>query len=412
MRRTPLFILTLAAIVATAILTLYGHPVWSVVAALVALIAAILFYRSAINPLRVISTATSLVRSQDFASRLRHVGEKETDEIVDFYNDIMGKMKQERLKNIEQTDLLWKLIEASPAGILICGLSGEPHKSNPAFSRLVTPELTQHLRSLEIGEKRTFQREGGELLRCSCNFFMDRGFRRKFYTVERITEEVRRAEKQLFEKIVRTMSHEINNILAGVVSVLESLEDIHADEADIATTISSCRNSCGALGRFVAGYSEIVKLPAGVLREGSVAEAVESALPMLRHICGDTISLDIDTAGASTVMLDQDLIERVLVNAVKNSSESIAKRQAVEPDYKGEISISCNSRQLVITDNGSGISPEDSQRVFTPFFSTKHPDRGLGLMLIADILRIHNASFSLSTFPDDRLTRLSVTFPD
>ncbi|MDE5568734.1 MAG: sensor histidine kinase, partial [Muribaculaceae bacterium] len=65
--------------------------------------------------------------------------------------------------------------------------------------------------------------------------------------------------------------------------------------------------------------------------------------------------------------------------------------------------------QLEIIDNGKGISDEVAQHIFTPFFSTKHADRGLGLMLISDILRRHKASFTLST-GTDRLTRLTIKF--
>ena len=65
--------------------------------------------------------------------------------------------------------------------------------------------------------------------------------------------------------------------------------------------------------------------------------------------------------------------------------------------------------RLSVTDNGKGISPGVSQKLFTPFFSTKHPDRGLGLMLVTDILRAHQAKFSLTTSAETGLTTFSFT---
>lgn len=107
-------------------------------------------------------------------------------------------------------------------------------------------------------------------------------------------------------------------------------------------------------------------------------------------------------ADPAPVSADTTLLERVLVNAVKNSVESIGKAE-------GHIIIRSAGRVIEIIDNGAGISPENASRIFTPFFSTKQPDRGLGLMLIADILRKHKADFILAT-GDDGLTRLRIEF--
>ena len=67
------------------------------------------------------------------------------------------------------------------------------------------------------------------------------------------------------------------------------------------------------------------------------------------------------------------------------------------------------AEKLEIVDDGRGISPENAANIFTPFFSTKRAERGLGLMLISDILRKHKAEFSLAT-GNDGLTRFSIIF--
>lgn len=97
-------------------------------------------------------------------------------------------------------------------------------------------------------------------------------------------------------------------------------------------------------------------------------------------------------------------MERVMINIVKNSIESIGAC----PD--GIVDIAVSSSSIIVTDNGKGISDEVSGKLFTPFFSTKRPDRGLGLMLITDILRAHSAHFSLSTSHKTGLTTFSIDF--
>jgi signal transduction histidine kinase len=90
-----------------------------------------------------------------------------------------------------------------------------------------------------------------------------------------------------------------------------------------------------------------------------------------------------------------------LVNIVKNAIDSIGSNQ-------GEIAIAITPDGVTITDNGEGIAPENAQKLFTPFFSTKHPDRGIGLMLIADILRKHHADYSLTTDAATHLTTFAI----
>lgn len=86
-------------------------------------------------------------------------------------------------------------------------------------------------------------------------------FRRRFILVERLTEEIASAEKQMFSKIVRTIGHEVNNTLGSVISVLDTLQTVYAGDSLEFNAIDSSRNSCHNLVSFVRGYADIVKLP-------------------------------------------------------------------------------------------------------------------------------------------------------
>lgn len=397
--------LTAIAIVVAAVVAIVGiSPVWTIAAAAVALLSLAMLVRSLMLPLRTIRNGMDLLRGQDFASTLRKVGQSDADEMVELYNALIGNMKAERLKNIEQADFLGKLIDASPMGIAICDFDGRIIEANSSFRRMETATVAAALDSLAPGQNVTVRQGDPQVLRCICGYFMDRGFRRTFYMVERLTDEVIKAETAVFNKIVRTMSHEVNNTMGGVVSVLETLADIHAAEPDVRQTLDSCVESCKALGEFMSGYSSVVKLPDASLKPVMPADMVAGELPFLQKLCPANITIVVECRGATeTVLADSALMHRVFTNAVKNAVESIGTRP-------GRIVLSVEGRRVEIADNGPGISSADAGALFTPFFSTKHPDRGLGLMLIADIMRKHKAEFGLAT-GEDGITRLSLVFP-
>jgi signal transduction histidine kinase len=131
---------------------------------------------------------------------------------------------------------------------------------------------------------------------------------------------------------------------------------------------------------------------------------VREQLPTLQAIATDNIDVVADSRNNGLVArFDPMLMQRVLINVVKNAVESIG-------DKKGSVTICVSDNMLQVVDNGAGISAEAAEKIFTPFFSTKHQDRGLGLMLIVDILRRHKASFTLCTDPVDKLTRFTIVF--
>lgn len=387
------FIPLVILIVALATTSFSATPMWMPIMLCIAIfIVLILLYRCVAIPLQATRNGMYLLREQDFSSRLRPTGQPDADIIVDLYNTLISSMKAERLKNLEQNRFLTLVIEASPLGIAICDFDGKIIETNRAWQVMLTPDLEKAIDETEIGVTRTVRLADALIFRISRLWFMDSGFRRYFILVERLTDEIAAAEKQMFNKIVRTIGHEVNNTLGSVMSVLDSLEELHSDDDLISDAITSSRTSCNNLVSFVRGYADIVKLPPVAPELTDMNSWLGQLRPFLLGMCPANISLQfepcIDECKAN---LDTMLMERVIVNIVKNSIESIGDK----PD--GRIDIVLQPKRLAIIDNGKGISKEVADKLFTPFFSTKRPDRGLGLMLIADILRAHNFAFSLST---------------
>lgn len=390
--------------------------VWIVGLCVALLLVTALLAQAVHSPLKAVQNGMYLLREQDFSSRLRPIGQADADMVVEVYNSVIDSMRAERLKNLEQNRFLSQVVDASPLGVAICDFDGRIVQTNRAWEKMQSPRLAKAIDSISDGTTGTVRVADSLIVRISRLWFMDKGFRRRFILVEKLTDEIVAAEKQMFNTIVRTIGHEVNNSLGSVMSVLESLGEMHAGDPLTADAITSCSASCANLVGFVRGYADIVKLPAPVPEQVDLHEWLMRLRPALQAlVAGRGITLEMNLGeGEAPSRIDPMLMERVLVNIVKNAAESIGDEK------KGVITVSLAAvtepdtpacHLLSVTDNGKGISPEASKKLFTPFFSTKNPDRGLGLMLVTDILRDHRSRFSLSTSPETSLTTFSFTLP-
>lgn len=372
---------------------------------------------SLVRPFETLSIGMNLVAAQDFASRLAPVGQVDADRLVAMFNKMMLRLKAERLSLEEKNHFLHLLIESSPLGIAILDFDGRISETNPAILRMLdaddgeqlrgrtfddfaaSNEIARAIASLSPCEEKTFRLSDTDIVRCSRRSFIDSGFPHPFVIVESVTEEIIAAEKAAYGKVIRIISHEVNNTLAGVTSVLQTVADImRSDSAasDVVTTAESCVDRCRSLGSFISSYSNVVKIPNPVLLPVSLHSALEALRPFLESMIPENVALrcDIEPVDAM-VMVDTVQIEQAVVNIVKNAVESIGDL----PDSSITVGLSRQGKNIVLTvaDDGPGIVPDAQGKLFTPFFSTKPGGRGLGLMFVAEILRRHGATFSLTT---------------
>lgn len=382
--------------------------IWWLLAIAAALLVAIAMLAGALLKIHsAVDNGYNLLLSQDFSSRLRLTGNPEADKLAELFNDMMATMKAERLRLMEQNLFMTKLIEVSPLGIAICDFDGRIIETNSRYRDLISPALRAVLESLGEDESRMVRMDSAQVYRCSRLWFMDAGFRRSFYLIEVMTEEIVASERKVYSTVVRTIGHEVNDTLSPVVSLFESLSEdpVVADDPMIHNAVKGCKASCINLIEFVRGYADVVKLPAPKLVETDLAVEIPRLLPALKTIAGTSIRVEFRTLNDQFMLpLDMILIDRAILNIVKNSVESIGN------DSDGRIIIELDGATLRITDNGCGIDPCDADRIFTPFFSTKRPDRGLGLLLVSDILRAHRASFRLTTDGTTSLTTFTICF--
>lgn len=362
------------------------------------------FYRKVIRPIDALTSGMELLRDQDMSTTLSTTGQKETDEIVKTFNALITRLRNEHLRLDEQNTFLNLLIDASPMGVILCDLSGNIKSMNPAAKQMLTPALSEALKSLPLGEDTTLRLSNSQIYHLSHLSFLDRGYQHPFFLIESLTSEVMKAEKVAYEKVIRMIAHEVNNNVAGIVSTLDLIQT-EVPDGTAQEALEASRERTQKMAEFVTRFANVVKVPEPQLTLCDLSEEVETCHSFLEGICQThhiRLTLDL-TDEATPVHLDTTLFQQVLVNIVKNAIESISN--------EGEIRIETQPKTLIITDNGKGISPEVAQHIFTPFYSTKPQGQGLGLLLIRDILTKHGCTFTLLTNPDDGLTRFTIMFP-
>lgn len=395
-----------AALAAAAPFFLAGTPLYVGEAVLAVLfVLGIIVYRRVLLPVMALKHGIDLLQAQDFSSRLAKVGSRDADNIGAVFNRMMDALKNERLRVMERNQFLDMLIEASPMGIVIYDFNGSISDMNSAARSLLNnDELRCATEELQRGEVRTVRLSDTRIYRLSSLTFLDRGFQRPFVLMESLSEEVRKVEKAAYGKVIRQMSHEVNNTVAGVTPVLDTLAAI-ADDPDLTETVTASSDRLLSLSRFVTNYAEMVKLPAPDLHEVNLTALVESMIPFLESLtAGREIRISTDVKRENPVILRADpvQIEQVIVNIVKNSIESIAGSTG-----SGTVTVRLTGHGLEVADNGGGISPEVAENLFTPFFTTKNSGNGIGLMLVSEILHNHGFAFSLRTYADG-ITRFRI----
>ena len=384
----------------------------------------IYFYRKVVKPLNSIAGGMDLLQAQDFSSRLSPVGQREADRIVSIFNRMMNQLKEERLRLREQNHFLDLLISVSPMGVIILTLDERISMANKAALEFLdegteedimnktmdelSGSLAEELNRIPKDTTVTIRLSDSRIYRCSRLSFIDRGFAHPFYLIESLTSEVMKAEKKAYEKVIRMIAHEVNNSVAGITSTLDTIDDALQtidDTEDIREVMRVCVERSYSMSRFITNFADVVKIPEPQKEEVHLNDRVTACKIFMENLCQNRdIDLHLELCEENPmVSMDTSLFEQVLINIIKNATESI--------DTNGKIFIrtSASPLMLEIGDTGKGISKEVEAKLFTPFFSTKPNGQGIGLIFIREVLMKHGYTFSLRTYPDG-ITRFRICF--
>jgi two-component system nitrogen regulation sensor histidine kinase NtrY len=373
--------------------------------------------RSLFGTIELIQTGAQFIKDSDFTSRFREVGQQEMDQLIHIYNRMADHLREERARLQEQHYFLHKVLQASPSGIVTLDFDGLIAMVNPAAERLLqsgTERLigrsladlettfAREVNNLNSGESKVIPLNGRRRVKCQKSEFHDRGFPRNFILMEELTEELRQSEKAAYEKLIRLMSHEVNNSVASANSLLHSClnyKDQLAgdDQRDYEAALGVVIARTDQLNAFMRSFADVVRLPKPQFQPCDLQRLIEDIALLMR---ADSAKREIEwiweiQGQLDPIPMDRGQMEQVFVNILKNAVEAIGERGTIA------IRIGRNGGRsyVEIEDSGCGITPEVRANLFTPFFSTKEHGQGIGLTLIEEILDQHRFEFSLEGEP-------------
>jgi two-component system nitrogen regulation sensor histidine kinase NtrY len=374
-----------------------------------------------------IRESAQLLEDSDLMSRYREVGQPGIDRLVRVYNRMVDSLRDERVRLQEQQQFLARVLRESPGGILVLDFDGRVEMANPAALRLLQSDaagvngrnlveldrpLTSDLAALAGGQSRVLALWGGRRVRAAHGTFLDRGFRRSFYLLEELTEELRQSEKAAYEKLIRMLSHEVNNTVGASNSLLNSCLSYASqlrtdDRTDFEHAIGVVIGRTAELNTFMRSFADVVRLPPPRRQMVAPEALVDDLTRLVGAECAKrniTLRREVEADGV-TVSMDRGQIEQALLNVAKNGIEAIGSG--------GTLTIRLTRRDgrrvLEVEDTGPGIPADVRDQLFTPFFSTKEGGQGIGLTLVQEILANHQFGYALDA-PSGGPTRFTIAF--
>jgi signal transduction histidine kinase len=209
---------------------------------------------------------------------------------------------------------------------------------------------------------------------------------------------LREEERQAWRRLVRVLSHEINNSLAPIKSIAESLRGVLGREhrrngdsdEDFARGLAIIADRSESLRRFMASYARLARLPPPSFAPVRVADLVKRVAALERRH-----AVTIREGPDIVVRADPDQVEQLLINVVTNAVDAVVQTG-------GEVIITWardrSAVEIRVEDAGPGLP--DPANLFVPFFTTKPGGSGIGLVLSRQIAEAHGGTLSVESRSD------------
>ena len=141
-------------------------------------------------------------------------------------------------------------------------------------------------------------------------------------------------------------------------------------------------------------FSNFARMPRPILKKIDIVQLVNKSLQLIKLTSKNSINFN-NRSKNKIIFGDEDQLNRVFINLIKNSEEAILEQSQKKASFKGNIDIEINDNNdyivIKITDNGTGIT--DAKKAMTPYFTTKKTGTGLGLPIVTKIINEHSGKF-------------------
>ncbi len=201
---------------------------------------------------------------------------------------------------------------------------------------------------------------------------------------------------EAWESVARKLAHEIKNPLTPIQLSIDRLRDkyssmIGSDKDKFNEYLQTINRQIKDIEKLVNEFSNFARMPSPVFKKIRIKDIIYRAVDFLKPSIKSEIVIN-DINEKYFIKGDEDQLNRVFINILKNADESIFEIINKKPNYKGkiDIEISTNNDYIIIltSDNGNGI--ENTKKIMTPYFTTKRNGTGLGLPIVNKIINEHS----------------------
>ncbi len=222
---------------------------------------------------------------------------------------------------------------------------------------------------------------------------------------------------EAWETVARKLAHEIKNPLTPIQLSIDSLREKYKKQLnnqgqEFEKYLETINRQIKDIEKLVNEFSNFARMPRPILRKINIADVVKKSLEFLKMTSRNKINLIIKDKN-TFINGDEDQLNRVFINLIKNSEQAIEEILEKDPNFKGNIDIEINTNNDYIicrlTDNGPGIT--DAKKAMTPYFTTKKKGTGLGLPIVTKIINEHAGNFSITNQKKGKGTVIRISLP-
>ncbi|RPA63347.1 PAS domain-containing protein [Shewanella frigidimarina] len=361
-------------------------------------------------------------KDNDFSVSLHPYGEPQLDALVSLYNQASAKLRSERQFIYQRELMLDKVIQNSPNVMLLIDDSQRVIYANGAARHLfnqgvkvegmLLPDLVVMLpdtlkAALSSEQEGLFSMGGSgadgvdshsntdadssdvETWHISRGRFTQNNQQHHLILLKQLTKELNRQEVAVWKKVIRIISHELNNSVAPIASMVNSGKFLtqHLDDSKLQLIFDTIENRTTHLSQFISHYAQFAKLP---LPQKASIDWAKMTQQLAQQYPFNLLS----PLPVKPIKLDAVQLEQVFINLLKNAHESGAEADTVSITFE-EVTHPINGLLIKVDDQGCGMSSEVLSQALLPFYSTKQSGTGIGLPLCREIIEAHGGRISM-----------------